>query len=215
MKVIEDIYGKLKIVPLVLCDDYTVSARICETLAETGLTAIGFNILSHGSFRMLEKLVLDFPQIEIGATNIFDAAGFMSASLVGAKFISSSGMNSELYTAVRTRYNDAHFLPGVVTPSEVLESLSNGFKAMNLCPAEYLNGKQLLDYYVSVFPQVKFVVRGGITIANMDDYLIKSNVIGISLPEIADAELIETQNFVEIKRRAKQAIDKARNLLEL
>lgn len=215
MRTIEEIFGLSKIVVLVTCEDFDLAAKACQAIIDGGLKAVSFNMYSQKDYVTLEKLIKAFPKLEIGASKIIDAAGFMSASLAGAKFISSPGMNEELYSGISTRYNDAHFLPGVINPSQIMESMSRSYRVMNLFPIELL-GEQILEEYAETFPHAKFVARGNnITIENMDDFLVRSNVVGVMLNSIATKDLIASGNFDEIKLRAKAAVAKAHELLKL
>ena len=51
--------------------------------------------------------------------------------------------------------------------------------------------------------ELKFIAMGGINPNNIIPYLNHSNIKGVGLSWIADETLIESSNWVEIKKRAK------------
>ncbi|RTK98131.1 MAG: hypothetical protein EKK57_12435 [Proteobacteria bacterium] len=215
MKTIEQIFGAKKIVPTATIEDTDSALKTAEALLNAGINVMTIRILSQKSLRSLEKIAKEMPEMSVGAAGIMDAAGFFNSSLAGAKFISSPGITPELITAARTRYNDAHFLPGGVVPSHIMEILSRGLDVINLFPAVAFNGEELLDVYAHAFPNAKFSVVGGITFENMERYLVKKNVVAVGMSRICSRSLIETHNFAEITRLAKTAVDITNKILKI
>lgn len=213
MKTIEQIFGASKIVPGATLEDPVIALAVAEALLQANVSAISLRILSQNSLRSLELISKELPEMMVGAGGIMDAAGFLNASIAGAKFISSPGCTSELFTAARTRYNDAHFLPGVLTPTQVMEVMTRGINIMNIYPAEALNGYELAKTYAYAFPQVKFGMVGGITIENMQKYLELANVIAVSVASITEPALVLKRDYAEIRRRAEEAVTIAKQVL--
>lgn len=213
MKTIEQIFGASKIVPGATLEDPVIALAVAEALLQANVSVISLRILSQNSLRSLELISKELPEMMVGAGGIMDAAGFLNASIAGAKFISSPGCTSELFTAARTRYNDAHFLPGVLTPTQVMEVMTRGINIMNIYPAEVLNGYELAKAYAYAFPQAKFGMVGGITIENMQKYLELANVIAVSVASITEPALVLKRDYAEIRRRAEEAVTIAKQVL--
>lgn len=213
MKTLEQLFSNNKITPMVTCDNIDDANKVCDALLDAGLDRVTFNVSTQNALKMLNRIVNQRNDIIIGVGNVMDAAGFMTASLAGVKYIGSIGINNELITAAKTRYNDADFLPGVLLPSQIMEVISAGFNVACLYPAAEFNGAKLLDRYAIDFPQMKFVAKGGIDFDNMEEYLIKENVICVSISDIAEKSLIDTGNFVEITNRAKKYIERTQEIL--
>ncbi len=206
MRTIEQIFGQKKIVPTVSLESQEIIEPVCNALLNGGINVIAVRLLSAKSLAAVEYINSKLPDITVGVAGIMDAAGFLNASIAGAKFISSPGITPELFTAARTRYNDAHFLPGMLMPSHIMDALSRGFEVMNLFPAEVLNGYELLKTYAHTFPKAKFAVNGGINFENMEKYLALDNVVAVGLSSIADSKLIAAKNYSEMTERAKKAV---------
>lgn len=206
MKTIEQLFGLKKIVPTVSLESKEIVEPVCKALFAGGINVIAVRLLSANSLSAVEYINNKLPEITVGVAGIMDAAGFLNASIAGAKFISSPGITPELFTAARTRYNDAHFLSGMIVPSHIMDALSRGFEVMNLFPAEAMNGYELLKTYQHAFPRAKFAVNGGINLENMGKYLALDNVVAVGLSSIADSKLIADKNYSEITERARKAV---------
>lgn len=215
MKTLEQLFDKNKILPTLVLEDITKTVDVVNVLYEAGIRMMSVRVLSQTSLRSIELIRKKMPEMAVGAAGTMDAAGFLNASLVGAQFIASPGITSELLTAARTRYNDAHFLPGAVLPSQIMEVITRGLDVVNLYPAEIFNGSLLIEEYKKSFPGVKFTVSGGITIENMEKYLVKPSIIAVGVGGIATNELLEANNLDEIRHRAKEVVDKAHQILNI
>ena len=213
MRTIDQIFGASKIVPGAVLEDQKVALAVAGALLEANVKVMALRLLSRNSLKSLELITKEFPEMMVGASGVMDAAGFLNASIAGAKFISSPGCTSELFTAARTRYNDAHFLPGVLTPTQVMEVMTRGIDVMNIFPAEALNGYELAKTYAYAFPEAKFGMVGGINMVNMEKYLELPNVIAVSVASIAESALVAKCDYAEIRRRAEEAMSIAKIVL--
>ena len=74
---------------------------------------------------------------------------------------------------------DLPFLPGVVTPSEMMEALRLGWDTLKFFPANISGGLGALKTYGQVFSQIKFCPTGGITKENYHEFLELENVISV------------------------------------
>ena len=99
------------------------------------------------------------------------------------------------------------YVPGAVTPSEMLKLLDDGYTLQKFFPAELAGGAAFLKAVGAPIPEVSFMPTGGISAANAADYLALPNVACIGGSWIAPAALLEVGDFDAI---AKLAADAAR-----
>ena len=99
MKTIEQIFGSTKISPTVILEQPERALAVAEALLAGGVNVMAIRILSRNSLKSLEIINKSLPEMMAGAGAIMDAAGFLNASIAGAKFISSPGATQELLTA--------------------------------------------------------------------------------------------------------------------
>lgn len=95
----------------------------------------------------------------------------------GVDFIVLPGLNNELIDALKEVR--IPFLPGVVTPSEMMACLSLGWDTLKFFPANIAGGLSALKTYSQVFSQIKFCPTGGISKENYPEYLALDNVISV------------------------------------
>jgi 2-dehydro-3-deoxyphosphogluconate aldolase/(4S)-4-hydroxy-2-oxoglutarate aldolase len=96
---------------------------------------------------------------------------------LGIDFMVSPGLNASLAPAFES--SGIAFIPGVVTPSEIIEGLQFGWDTFKFFPANLFGGLAALKAYGQVFPAVKFCPTGGIIEETHPDYLALDNIISV------------------------------------
>ena len=69
------------------------------------------------------------------------------------------------------------FMPGVITPSEIEQALGLGLKLVKFFPAEAFGGLKVIKALSAPYAHagVRFMPTGGVTAANLPDYLALKN----------------------------------------
>jgi len=96
-------------------------------------------------------------------------------------------------------------LPGVATPSEAMKLMEKGLTAMKFFPAEAAGGVPMLKSIGGPLPQITFCPTGGVNPENAKQYLALKNVACVGGSWMAPADLVDAENWDEIRWRAKQA----------
>ena len=150
------------------------------------------------AIRVLKKNNLD---ILIGAGTVTNIDQFKELEDIGVDFIVSPGTTDQMlqYASESTMA----YLPGVMTSSEILKTMTYGFKIQKLFPAMIAGGKQALSAYSSVYGDIKFCPTGGINSENFIEFLSLSNVCAIGGTWIAKASDINNHYWDIIEERAK------------
>ena len=214
MRTVEQIFAVNKIVPVVVIDDVDAAIPLAETLLESGINAIEVTLRTPNALEIIELLAKKVPQILVGAGTVRTSADFFNACVSGAKLVFSPGTTEELLAASRSRYSDVRFIPGVVTPSHVMECASRGLNYLKFFPAEPFNAYDVLKSMASPLSDVKFCPTGGITIDNMQKYLELPNIFAIGMSSIVDSKLIVAHDFKEVRRRCEQAVSIVNNSIK-
>ena len=102
--------------------------------------------------------------------------------------------------------NDVAALPGVMTPTEVTSAVRLGVTIAKFFPAAAAGGTATLRAMSAVFPSVGFVPTGGVTQANLSDYLTTPGVVACGGSWLADRETIAGQDLATITDRTRQAV---------
>jgi 2-dehydro-3-deoxyphosphogluconate aldolase/(4S)-4-hydroxy-2-oxoglutarate aldolase len=116
-------------------------------------------------------------RIDVGVGTVTTAQQLADVEQAEVDFIVSPGTSSDLRTALQ----DCRipFIPGVVTPSEIMEGISLGWDTFKFFPASQFGGKGTLQTYAQVFPNVRFCPTGGINQDNYADFQSLSNVVSV------------------------------------
>jgi 2-dehydro-3-deoxyphosphogluconate aldolase/(4S)-4-hydroxy-2-oxoglutarate aldolase len=92
----------------------------------------------------------------------------------GADFIVSPGLNPT--TVIYCQEKSIPIIPGINNPSLVEQAMSLGLKTVKFFPAEPSGGLSMLKALSTVYP-VSFMPTGGISPANVSDYLALPSVV--------------------------------------
>jgi 2-dehydro-3-deoxyphosphogluconate aldolase/(4S)-4-hydroxy-2-oxoglutarate aldolase len=98
------------------------------------------------------------------------------------------------------------FVPGIATASDLIAAMARGFTTVKLFPAAQLGGAGALKALGGPFPGVKFNPTGGVTEANMRDYLALPNVVAVGGSWLAPAADVKAGNWAAITARARAAM---------
>ena len=118
-------------------------------------------------------------------------------------FVISPGITTELLSAAKD--SGLPFIPGVSSPSDVMQALSYGFAAQKFFPAQQSGGTAMLSALSGPFSQVRFCPTGGININNASEYLALPNVFCIGGSWILPKEAIANGDWETVTRLAKEA----------
>jgi 2-dehydro-3-deoxyphosphogluconate aldolase/(4S)-4-hydroxy-2-oxoglutarate aldolase len=107
-----------------------------------------------------------YPDLLIGPAPCSTASRWIVAA--GADFIVSPGFNPT--TVQYCLDKDVTIIPGVNNPSLVEQAMEMGLRHLKFFPAEQSGGTAMLKALGAVYP-VRFMPTGGVTPANLKEYL--------------------------------------------
>ena len=119
-----------------------------------------------------------FPDLLVGAATITSPALAKRAVKAGAQFILSAGFN--LQTVKWCVKHNVPVYPGIATAGEIEKAMSFGLSLLKIFPVEVLGGIKYLKALNGPYPQIKFIVSGGISRENQDSYKNMDNVAAVS-----------------------------------
>jgi len=113
----------------------------------------------------------------IGAGTVINPKQITELVEAGVDFIVLPGVQKDLLSVLNEL--NIPFLPGVMTPSDIMEALRLGWDTLKFFPAHIAGGIDAIKTYSQVFPQVKFCPTGGISYDNHLEFLALENVISV------------------------------------
>jgi len=151
------------------------------------------------------------PEMCVGAgtvTTLDDVARVVDA---GATFALSPGMTDSLIAAVQKA--NLPFVPGVMTPGEVMRARDHGYGLVKLFPATQAGGLGMLKAMGGPLPDMRFCPTGGVSLANMNEFLALPNVAMVGGSWLTPVNIVEAAaasgDWSAITALAQEATDQA------
>jgi len=193
-----------RVVPLVQSDDPKTALKISEALLEGGLDVLEVVLRTDAALDCLEAIAKEFPNAQVGAGTVLSADQSKEVIQRGATFIVSPGLDA---ASVKVA-NEAGLpiLPGTATATEVQQAWNMGLRAVKLFPASLVGGPKMLKALSSVYRDMRFMPTGGVSAANLKEYLAVPAVVACGGSWLTPSAEIEAGNFAAITKLAKDAI---------
>jgi 2-dehydro-3-deoxyphosphogluconate aldolase/(4S)-4-hydroxy-2-oxoglutarate aldolase len=191
------------VIPVLKIDRLADAVPLARALARGGLKAIEITLRTDDALDAIRLVASEAPEAIVGAGTILSARSFERAIDAGARFIVSPGTTQELLDAARDVR--APFLPGAITPSEIMALREEGYHTLKFFPAEQAGGAAFLKSLASPLAGMSFCPTGGISPSNAPDYLALPNVICIGGSWVAPDELVRKGAWDQIEKLASEA----------
>ena len=161
--------GDRRVIAVVRHTDEAVAEAIAMACAAGGLRAIEITMTVPSAPALIARLraALD-DDVLVGAGTVLSARELDAVLAAGAGFVVAPGLDRAMLGPC-TRAKVA-FLPGVLTPTEVMAARALGLDALKLFPSDTA-GLAHLRALRCVFADVAFVPTGGVTRSNGADWL--------------------------------------------
>ena len=198
-----------RVVPIAVIDSVADAVPLARALIHGGLPVIEITLRTPCALDCIRAIRQGCPEVLVGAGTILDALQLRGAIKAGAKFGVSPGMNDDVVRAALQ--HQLLFIPGVMTPSEVESALGLGCRLLKFFPAEVAGGAKMLKALAGPYEAtgVRFIPLGGITPANMAEYLALPNVAAVGGSWMCERKLVREKKWTELAAIAAAAVAKA------
>ena len=166
-----------KFIPVVVIKELAETDKILTALQNNGIYCAEITFRTPCAAEAIAYAVERYPEMEIGAGTVINAAQCEVALQAGATFIVSPGL-SPAVAAVCQKANVPYY-PGCVTPTEIMAALELGITTVKFFPANIYGGLKALKALSAPFPQVKFIPTGGVDRSNIDEFLAFDKIAAI------------------------------------
>ena len=175
-----------------------------DALFNGGITVIEVTLRTPAALAAIEQIASQVPEITVGVGTVLNTEQFTQAIEVGSEFVVSPGASEKLYVAAE-QYQTA-FVPGVITPSEIIFAIEHGYDFLKYFPATALYGESVLAAYAAVFPHVEFCPTGGISLLNLQQYLNLSNVYSVGGAWLTRKERLANKDWQAISTLVQESL---------
>ena len=198
------------ILPLYFNKDTEISINILKALYKAGIRTVEYTNRGEAALTNFKKLrevcnnELDGMYLGVGTIkNAESAQAFIDA---GADYIISPGLVEDV-AAVADR-NGLLWVPGCMTPSEIIKAEQMGAKFVKLFPGNLL-GPAFMSTIKELFPGLLFMPTGGVELDkdNISGWF-KAGVCAVGMgSKLVSKDVMENQKYDELIEATKQAIE--------
>ena len=144
-----------KVIPVVVIDDVKNTENILGSIRDGGINCAEITFRTPCAAEAIRLGRELYPDMNIGAGTVINAAQCRAALDAGAKFIVAPGFSDEV--AAICRWENATYYPGCVTPTEIMHAIDEGFEVVKFFPAGIYGGLEAIKALSAPFPQLKFI----------------------------------------------------------
>lgn len=191
------------VVPVIKIDRLEDAVPLARALAAGGLPAIEITLRTPVALDAIRKVAQEVPEAIVGAGTILSPDDYRSATEAGARFIVSPGATPALLDAAAK--SGVPFLPGAITPSEIIALGAAGYSVGKFFPAEQAGGAAYLKALASPFAGMKFCPTGGISARNARDYLSLPNIVCVGGSWVCPDDAMAAGRWDDISALAAEA----------
>ena len=163
-----------RVVPVIVLTDPAHAVPLAHALLDGGIDVMEITLRSSAALASIEAVAKAVPQMHVGAGTVTRVAEVQQVIDAGATFALSPGCTDALVDAVQAAR--LPFIPGVMTPGEVMLRREQGFSLMKLFPAQQAGGMGMLKALGGPLPDVRFCPTGGVSVDNLGEFLKLPNV---------------------------------------
>lgn len=200
---IRGILAASPVMPVIVLDKAEDAVPLAKALVAGGIRVLEITMRTAAALDCVVAIRANVPEAIVGVGTLTSPADLDAARAAGAIFGVSPGATPALLA--RATETGMPFLPGVMTPSDVMQALAAGFGAMKLFPAKQAGGIDMLKALAGPFPNVIFCPTGGIDAATAPDYLALNNVACVGGSWLAPAASVKQGKWSEIEQLARAA----------
>ena len=194
---------KSRVVPVIVITHPDQAVPMAHALLEGGIDVMEITLRHAAGLSAIEQVAKHVPHMHVGAGTVTRASEMARVQAAGASFALSPGMTEALVQAAI----DCHlpFMPGVMTPGELMTARDHGFSLVKLFPAAQAGGLAMLKALSGPLGDMRFCPTGGVSLRNMSEFLKQPNVEMVGGSWLTPLDVVEAGNWAEITRLAQEA----------
>jgi 2-dehydro-3-deoxyphosphogluconate aldolase/(4S)-4-hydroxy-2-oxoglutarate aldolase len=214
-QIVSELYAS-RLVAVVRSKSAEEALELARAAADSGIRFVEITFTVPGALDVIGTLARE-KRVHVGAGTVLAAQQAERAINAGAEFVVSPSLEISLVGLCHTA-NIACF-PGAATPTEIIAAARAHADLVKIFPADLVGGPYFIKQMQGPFPDVRYMVSGGVNIKNVQEY-VRVGVTGICLGSAYLAELLmkkgrkgfisEIQRFVKLVAQAQKPSASAR-----
>ena len=214
-KIILKLIPEHKILPLYFHSDPDVSIEVLKALYRAGIRMVEYTNRGAAALENFKKMRnlcdKNMSDLYLGIGTIKNREMAQTYIDAGADFIICPGLVEEVAEVADA--NDLLWVPGCMTPSEIIRAENLGAKMVKLFPGNML-GPEFMSAIRTLFPNLMFMPTGGVSLdkENLEGWF-KAGVVAVGMgSKLISKQLLEEKNYEKIEELTKQVIQTLKGL---
>lgn len=203
----QQVFAASPIVPVMVIKDVEDAIPLAKALSEGGINVFEVTLRTEAALDAIRAIADAMPGSMIGAGTVLTPEQYDAAVEAGAKFVISPGAPVELLKHAASK--TAPLIPGVSTPTEIMDAMLLGYDHLKFFPAEANGGAKALKAISAPLPQASFCPTGGVNERNLAEYQALSCVKTVGGTWMIPADAISSKDWHRITALTKEAISVA------
>lgn len=198
------------VLPLYFYKDSEVSIEVLKALYNAGIRGVEYTNRGEAALQNFKKMRIvcdeELKGMYLGIGTIKNAAMAQIFIDAGADYIICPGLIEEV--AEVADKNDMLWIPGCMTPSEIIRAENMGAKMIKLFPGNIL-GTGFMSAIKELFPGLLFMPTGGVDLdkENIAGWF-KAGVCAVGMgSKLISKDLLEQKDYAKIELFTRQAIE--------
>lgn len=200
---IEDIVKLGPVIPVLAFDSAEQGEDVSRALHAGGVKVLEITLRTAAGLAAIERASQLADDIVVGVGTITKPEHCAQAKKAGAQFGVSPGLTKDLHLAAQDA--GLPLLPGVMTPSDLIQAIELGYEIVKFFPAQQAGGVEMLKAFYGPFANLRFCPTGGITAESAPDFLKQPNVVCVGGSWLTPKAAVAAQDWAEITRLAQIA----------
>ncbi|WP_027252573.1 bifunctional 4-hydroxy-2-oxoglutarate aldolase/2-dehydro-3-deoxy-phosphogluconate aldolase [Photobacterium halotolerans] len=200
---------QFKVIPVIQINSVEQAVPLAKTLVENGLPVAEVTFRTDAAAEAIRLMHQAYPSLCIGAGTVLNAEQVDRAQEAGAEFIVAPGLNPN--TVSYCQEKGIAVVPGVNNPSQIEQALELGLNFLKFFPAEASGGINMVKSLLAPYVDVSLMPTGGISKANVRDYLAVDRVLCCGGTWMVSPALIDNGDWDEIGRLVREAVELVRD----
>ena len=184
------------VMPVIVIDDLETAVPMAQALVAGGVRLLEVTLRTAHGLEAIKEIKNAVPEAIVGVGTVTSSKDLENALKEGAEFAVSPGFTRDILACAREW--GGPFLPGVLTPTEVMQVRDAGFMWQKFFPAAAAGGVDMLKSLGGPFADVRFCPTGGIGPETYHDYLALKNVFAVGGSWLTPKEAMSARNWQAI-----------------
>jgi 2-dehydro-3-deoxyphosphogluconate aldolase / (4S)-4-hydroxy-2-oxoglutarate aldolase len=199
-----------RVVPVIVLSEPSQAVPLAHALLEGGIDVMEITLRSGAGLAGIEAVARAVPRMQVGAGTVTRAHEMAQVRDAGARFALSPGLTPELHEAAVAQ--GMPFMPGVMTPSELMQARDWGYGTVKLFPAAQAGGLAMVKALAGPLSDMMLCPTGGVGPDNLAEFLRQPNVAMVGGSWLTPLPLLQSGDWAALSRLAAQASAIAQSL---